>query len=153
MKKNLKMSLLMGLTMSLVLSLVGNLSSGRFTFSNYLKSFAISFVISFVIGRFVPMAKISASLLRKFHLQPGTLKARLVSALVSALLYTPLMTFAMVFLAYRQATAHGAQIPFLPMLFRSECISILVSFILSFLVMPLYTKLIFKNGVSSKAPV
>ena len=144
-KDKLKMSLLMGFTMSLVLSLVGNLSSGRFTIPGCLKSFAVSFVISFLIGHFIPIAKISASLMRKLELKPGTLQARLVSAGVSALLYTPFMTFAMVFLAHRQLTAQGIHIPFLPMLFRSECISILVSYALSFLITPLYTKLIFKK--------
>ena len=51
----------------------------------------------------------------------------------------------MVFLAYRQVVSHGASIPFLPMLLRSEMISLFVSYILSFLITPVYAGLFFKD--------
>lgn len=144
-KQSLKMSLAMSVTMSFFLSLIGNLSSGRSSFPGFFKSFAISLVISLAIGLLVPMKKIADSLLQKFSLQPGSLKARVLQSLVSALCYTPFMTLAMVFLAHRQITARGIQVPFLPMLLRSECISMIASFLVSFIITPVYSKLFFKD--------
>ena len=144
-KAGMKMSLLMEGTMSFVLSLIGMLSAGKFTPAGFLKSFLISFAISLVLGMLVPMKKISDGLIKKFSLKPGTLKARLLEALVSDVVYSPVMTFIMVYMAYSQATAHGAKIPFGPMLLKSECISFVAAFILSFILTPLYTRLVFKK--------
>ena len=135
----------MGGTMSFVLSLIGMLSAARFTVPGFLKSFLISFSISVVLGMLVPIKKISDSLMKKSNLKPGTLKARLLEALVADVAYSPVMTFIMVYMAYRQASAHGAKIAFGPMLLKSECISFLAAFILSFVITPLYTKLVFKK--------
>lgn len=140
------MSLMIGGTISFVNSLVGTLSSGRFTFGGFLLSFLISFLIGFGLGLLIPIKKIGDTLIRKNGLQPGTRKARLLEALVSDLVYSPIMTFVMVYLAYSQATSHGAKIPFGPMLLKSECISFVAAFILSFLLTPFYTKLIFKKS-------
>ena len=144
-RAEIKMSLLMGGTMSFVLSLIGMLSAGRFTVPGFLKSFLISFAISVALGMLVPIKKISDSLMKKSNLKPGTLKARLLEALVADVAYSPVMTFIMVYMAYRQASAHGAKIAFGPMLLKSECISFLAAFILSFVITPLYTKLVFKK--------
>ncbi len=141
----LKMNLLMGATMSFALSLIGLLSSGNFTVPGFAKNFLISFALSFLLGSLIPMRKITDALLKKRELSPFSLPARALSALISALAYSPAMTLLMVFLAYRQAVSHGATIPFLPMLLRSELISLVASFLLSFLITPLYTKLIFKD--------
>ena len=138
-----KMSLLMGITMSFVLSLIGNLSSGMFTVPGFLKSFCISFLISLIIGFIIPIKKISDVLCEKAGARPGTLKARIIAAAVSAIGYTPFMTFFMVCLAHSSAAAHGAKIPFWPMLLRSECISIAANFVLSFLITPVYSRLVF----------
>ncbi len=146
----IRMSLLMGVTMSFVLSLIGNLSSGMFTFTGFLKSFCISFLISLIISFFIPMKKIGDTLCEKVNARPGTFRARIITAAVSAIGYTPFMTFVMVYLAHASATAHGAKIPFLPMLLRSECISILAAFVLSFLITPLYAKLIFGDRKPSR---
>lgn len=143
--KGRKMSLLMGVTMSFVLSLIGNLSSGRFTLKGFLTSFLISFVIGLVLGSIVPMKRISDSLLKKTGCRPGSVKARLLESLVPSLVFSPIMTFIMVYIAYSQATAHGAQLNFLPMLLRSEIISIVCAYILSFIITPVYMKMIFKD--------
>jgi len=137
------MSFAMSVTMSFVLSLIGNLSSGRFTVPVFIRSFLISLVIGLVLGFFVPIRKISDYLLEKTNTPPGTLKGRCIASVVSALVYTPLMTFVMVYMAYSQAVAHGAKLDFGKMLLRSECISILASFILSFVITPVYSRLIF----------
>ncbi|MBQ2582311.1 MAG: hypothetical protein II577_00225 [Erysipelotrichaceae bacterium] len=140
------MGILMGGTISFVNSLIGTLSSGRFTVGGFLNSFLISFVISQILGLIIPIKKISDSLIKKLDLQPGTLKARIVDALVTDLVYSPLMTFIMVYMAWSQATAHGAKIPFGPMLLRSECISFVAAFFLSLFLSPVYLKLLMKNN-------
>ncbi len=142
-KAGLKMSLLMGLMMSFSLSLIGLLSAGRFTLSGFLVNFLTSFVISFLLGMILPVRKIAMKAAGAFP--PGSLKSRAVEALVSDLLYTPLMTFVMVYISYRQAVSHGAKIPFGPMLLKSELISIFFAFFLIFFLSPVLMKIAFKR--------
>ena len=150
-KAGREMSLLMGLSMSCILTLIGLLSAGKFTVPGFLMSFLISFVVSVIIGMIIPMKNISDGLLKKFNLKAGTLKARVLEALVSDVLYSPLMTFVMVYLAYRQAVAHGARISFGPMLLKSEIISFIAAFVLSFVLTPVFMKFVMKkNGAKLK---
>ncbi len=144
-KAALKMSLMMGFSMSFILTLAGVSGSGSFTIPLFLKCFATSFAVSFLLGLLVPMKKIGISLMKKLDLRPGTLKARLLDALVFDLGYSPLMTFVMVWLAHRRATAHGARIPFGPMLLRSELTSFVLAFVLSFILTPVCEKIAFRN--------
>ncbi|MBQ4485480.1 MAG: hypothetical protein II936_00545 [Oscillospiraceae bacterium] len=100
MKGNIKkisilMGLLMGLSMSLCMSLCGTLLSGHFTVQSWLISFAVSFVISIIIGFIVPMKPLSDKVCQKFGAAPETAKAKIISALVSDIVYTPIMTFIM----------------------------------------------------------
>ncbi|MBQ1521907.1 MAG: hypothetical protein IIZ74_04020 [Erysipelotrichaceae bacterium] len=141
-----EMSLLMGLSMSFILTIVGMLTAKRFTIPGFLKSFLISFVISVIIGLIIPMKKVSDVVQRKFEAKPGTLKARILDALVSDVLYSPLMTLIMVYLAYREATSHGARIPFGSMLLKSEIISFITAFILSFILTPVFMKIVMKRN-------
>ena len=141
----MKISLLMGLTMSFCLSLIGMLSSGQFTVPGFLKSFAISFVISTVLGLLLPIKKISTSLCKKHGLAPGSVKGRIVDALITDLLYSPIMTLIMVYMAWKQATSHGARIPFGGMLLKAEIISFVAAFILGYAVAPVYESLIMKE--------
>ena len=148
-KVGLQMSLLMGLSMSFFLSLIGTLSSGSFTIGNFLSGFAISAAVGLLITFLVPARKISASVHQKAGRDPKSLSARLTDAVISALLYSPLMTFIMISIAYRRATSHGAVIPFAPMLIRGEIISLIAAFILGFLLPPVLLKLVMKlNGIS-----
>lgn len=91
------------------------------------------------------MKKLSDYLIAKAKLDPRGLKARVVSSLVSALVFSPLVTFAMVYLAYTGAKAQGVELEFGKMLMRSEIISIISAFILSFIITPVYAKMIFKE--------
>ena len=141
----MKMSLMMGTTMSFCLSLVGNLASGKFTLPGFLLSFLVSLIISLLIGFLVPMGKVTASLDARLGLQRGKLSTRCFEALVSDLIYSPIITLVMVFMAWRRATAQGAQIPFLPMFLRSLIISLAVGFVLAFLLTPLYMKIAMKG--------
>ena len=92
------------------------------------------------------MKKVSDGVLRKCDAKPGTLKARILEALVSDVLYSPLMTLVMVYLAYREAASHGARIPFGPMLLKSEIISFITAFILSFILTPVFMKIVMKRN-------
>lgn len=138
----IKMSILMGITLSFSLSLTGNLSSGRFSIPAFLSGFVISLIISLVIGFLVPMGKLGASFCRKLGLNSGTLGARLFESLISDIVYTPLITFIMVTMAYKSAVSHGAKLSYLPMLGKSLIISLVVGYILIFIFMPLYLKLL-----------
>ena len=141
-----EMSLLMGLSMSCILTMVGMLTAKRFTVPGFIKSFLISFVISMIIGIIIPMKKVSDGVLRKCDAKPGTMKARILEALVSDILYSPLMTLVMVYMAYLEATSHGARIPFGPMLLKSEIISFITAFILSFILTPVFMKTVMKRS-------
>ena len=91
------MSLLMGVTMSFCLSLTGNLTSGEgFQLMPFLISFAVSTVISILIGIIVPMRKLEGGAVSALKLKEHSLPAKLVSALVSDLIYTPVITLAMI---------------------------------------------------------
>ena len=142
----LKMSVLMGAAMSTVLSLVGMLSSGKFTLKGYL----LNVLISFLLGLIVPIRKLSDQLTGRLNLPPGSVKARLAEALVSDAVYTPLMTTVMVYLAYRQAVAHGARISFLLMWLPSMGISLLVAFVLAYVLSPLMMKIAFRGRRGSQ---
>ena len=140
-----RMGLLMGLSVSFLLSLVGTLSSGAFTIPSFLISFLISFCISTIITKIIPIRKVTSSLTEKLKQKPGILKYRLVETLISDLLMSPLMTFVMVCIAFRQATAHGARISFWPMLLRSEIISFIAAYLALWFLTPLLLKMVLKN--------
>ena len=137
-----KMSILMGVTLSFFLSLVGNLSSGRFTVMGFVISFVASTVISLIIGFVVPMKKVGEGVCNGLRLRPRSLAAHCAESLVSDLIYTPFITLVMVALAWKMATAHGAQIPFVPMFLHALAVSMIVGFVLIFIFMPLYMRMV-----------
>ena len=148
------MSVCMALTLSLCLSIVGNLvgmiQSGRFDVIGFLIGFVVSMIISLIIGFIVPMGRIHGSLMKKFG--PGIFE-RYVESMISDLIYTPVMTFIMVLIAYFMAKSHGAEPPFLGMFLPSLGICIVVGYILIFIFQPLYMKLLMKKyGVNPDGP-
>lgn len=148
-KIGFQISILMAFVISLCLSFVGTFCSGQFRLPSCLMSFGISFLISLVIGFIVPMRKVHAALEQKCGLVPGDLKTRLAEAAVSDLIYTPIMTFAMTFAAYKNAVAHGAKMPYLPMFGKSLIISLLAAFCVIYLVTPVIFRFVMKqNGIS-----
>ena len=157
-KINLEMNLLMSITMSLCLSLAGTLSSGHFAFVEWLISFAVSFVVSFIIGLLIPMKKIQDFVLYNHNLKRGGLCAHLVGALVSDLVYTPIMTLIMVFIAWTNARKHlppDARLPFLPMFLKSLLVCFVVGYIVILIVTPIYLKILTKHnglGKPSNSP-
>ena len=147
-KMGLLMSLFMGVTLSLCLSLTGLLSAGQFTVPALLVNFLISFVISMVIGFLVPMKKVGDSAVRGAKLRPGSWGARFLESLISDLIYTPIITIAMVTIAYFNVMSHIPEDvqgpPYVPMLLKSLLISMVVGYVLIFIFMPLFMKLSMK---------
>lgn len=144
------MAILMSLTMSLFLSFVGTFTSGNFTLPGFLLSFLVSTVISLLVGLVIPIRPLSDKIAEKCRLQPKTFGRRCMDALVSDLIYTPILTLLMIGLAYFMAAKHGAPIPvpFILMFLKGFGISLVVGFILAYIFMPLYLNmLIRKYGV------
>ena len=134
-------SIKMAVTMSFFLSLVGNLTSGHFSLVGFLTSFLISLVISILIGLLVPIGKLGGAACRAAKLKQGSLGARLMESLVSDLIFTPIMTLIMVFLAYNAVMKQSggmAQISFGGMFFSSLIICFIVGYVLIFIVQPLF---------------
>lgn len=140
-----KMSLYMGVTLSFILSLVGTLSSGHFTIPGWLISFVCSTIIALIIGFVVPMGKISRDLTEKLNLDPESVPAKLLKALVSDLIYTPLITLAMVYMAYRQASAHGAPVNFWGMFLPSLLLSLVVAYFCIYFIEPIFLKKVMRD--------
>ncbi len=135
------MNLLMGISLSFCMSLLGNLLSGAFTVPGFLMSFAISALISLCIGFIIPIGKIGANAALFFKLKPYSIPGRLLEAFISNLIYTPLMTLIMVALAHRNATSHGANIPFVPMYVHSLIPCLILGYVIVFLFTPVYLKI------------
>ena len=145
-----KMSLIMGVTLSFMLSLTGTLSSGHFTLPGFLLSFAVSTLLALVIGFLLPMHRVNAWLTKTFRLQPGDLKTRVIRTLVSDLIYTPVITFVMVLIAWRNAVTHGAKPAFGQMYFSSLLLSLAVAFVLVYFLKPVFIKIAAGNTGTDK---
>ncbi|MBR5722647.1 MAG: hypothetical protein IKX57_03390 [Oscillospiraceae bacterium] len=147
-KIGLQMSVLMGITLSFFLALTGNLRSGHFTLPAFLISFLLSTVISLLIGLFVPMPKLEGAVCEKLQAEPRSMKGNAVTALVSDLIYTPVITLVMTLLGYRQAVQHGASVSFGGMFLVSLLVSLVLGYVLIFVLKPLFLKLVLKaNGM------
>ncbi len=149
-KMSVQMSLLMATTLSFFLSMTGLLTAGKFTVPAFIISFLESFVISMIIGFFIPMKKVGDAAVAKAGLTPHSLKARLLETLLSDIIYTPFMTFVMVFMAHKQASKEGNPPPFLIMFGKSLIISLIVAYVIIFIVNPIFLKFLMKkNGIGA----
>ncbi len=159
-KIGFKIAFIMALLMSFSLSLTGNLMAEHppempmiASVIGFLECFALSFVISFAIGLIVPIPKVNAALARKFHLQPRTPKAHFIESLASNLIYTPLITTAMVTFVYFVLMPVGHKPPFLPMFIHSQVICFIVAQVLIMLFVPIIMKLVLPKGVAGQRPM
>ena len=157
-KIGMQMSLLMGATMSLGLSIVGNITGGGqrpvpAIIIGIVISFIASFIISIIIGLIVPMKKVGDSVCAKAKTSSNTFKGKALSALASDVIYTPIITLAMVALARVQASKNDPAAlehmpPFIIMFLSSLVICFIVGWVLIFIFQPLYMKMILKkNGI------
>ncbi|SEP77573.1 hypothetical protein SAMN04487977_101383 [Treponema bryantii] len=140
-KIGIRMMLLMGITLSFFLSLTGLLLSGHFTWKGLLINWLISFVISCIIGRIYPMHKISVFLDKKFGLKHGKLSTHLVESFLSDCAYTPIITFVMVFIAWKQAVAQGASISLGAMFGASLLVSLVAGYVLIVIFIPIFIRI------------
>ena len=143
MEKKIKsqMSIMMGITLSLFLSFIGTFSSGNFTPVEFLKSFLESLAISLVIGCFVPMKLLEDKACEKARITGKPFACRALGSLISDLIYTPVtINFVKIPAEHRP--------PYVIMLGKSMLISLVVAYLLIFLVGDPFMKLILKkNGV------
>lgn len=150
------MSIRMGIAMSFWLSLIGTLTSGHFTPVGFLVSFLVSSVISLIIGFVLPVGKITGGTCEKMGLQRGSIKYRFMESFISDLLYTPVLTLVMVFLAYQavmKQSGGAAKLNFAGMFFPSLGICFVAGFVLIFLIQPIFMKSVFKKyGVPGFGP-
>ena len=143
-----KMSIVMGILMSFCLSLTGTLTSGHFTPVGFLISFVISTIISLLIGFILPVGKIGGDVCGKMGLKRGSIGFRLMETFILDLLYTPVITLALVFLAYKMATRDpeaAAHLSFLPIFLSSLLICFVVAYILIFIIQPIILKQFLKK--------
>ncbi len=138
------MNIFMGVTISFFLSLIGNITSGHFTFSGFLISFVVSTILSFVIGFIVPIKKVSDNACQKVGVDEKSLAGRGLSALISDIVYTPIITFAMILVSYINASAHGGNMPFVPALAKGMIISLLASYVIIFIITPIILNFVLK---------
>lgn len=140
-----KMSMLMGITMSFCMSLIGNITSGHFTPVGFISSFIISTIICLIIGFFVPIGSIGSAASRKAGLEKGSNGARCLESLIADLIFTPIMTAAMITFAYTMSKKHGEPMKFVPAFISSLGIGLVVGFLLAFLLTPVYLKIALKG--------
>ena len=151
-------NLLMGLTMSLGLSIVGNLTGGGgrplpAIIIGIVVSFIVSFIISMIIGTIVPMKVVGDKVCAKAKTSNSSFKGKALTSIVSDLIYTPIITLAMIFLARFMAGKNDPSAvehmpPFIVMFLSSLVICLVVGWVLIFIFQPLYMKMVLKkNGV------
>ena len=145
-----KMSLCMGIMMSLCLSAIGLLSANAFTPYAFLLNFAISFVIVSIVSRFFDAGMISMKVLRKKGIDPKSFKGRVLQALISDLIYSPIMTFVMVTIAYAMAARNGIKIPYILMLLKGMAVSFVAAFFLCLIFTPIFEKILMKKAMSEQ---
>lgn len=146
----LRMTAAMGITLSFFLSLVGTVmrvlatSQSDGFFMRWLIGFMLSLLISLVIGILIPMGKISDAIDRRMAWK-HRMAAGFLKCLVSDLIYTPFITFFMVFFSYRIARSAGARVEFLPMFLPSFAACFLIGYLLILIFTPLYLKIFTRN--------
>ena len=154
-KIGLIMNILMGVSLSFALSLCGLLFSGHFETKAWLVSFALSTIVSLLIGFCIPVHKIGCALCEKMGLKERTMPFHCVDSLVSDIFYTPIITLLMVGYAFlgakkgiEMALANGApaaslpQLHFMPMFGHSLLISMIIGYVLIWILQPLYLKIL-----------
>ena len=151
-KIKMSMSIMMGVTLSLCLSFVGTFTSGSFTPAAFLVSFLESLAISLVIGCFVPMKPLEDKVCEKAGITGKPLACRALGSLISDLIYTPIITICMVTINFvKIPVAHRP--PYVLMLGKSMLISLVVAYLLIFLVGDPFMKLILKKyGIAGRPP-
>lgn len=152
-KIGLQMNLCMSITLSIALTLLGQLLSGHFSVTGTLISLVLSLAASFLIGIVIPMPKLRTAACRKCGVDTFSPKGNALSAAISDVIYTPVITLCNIILAHSNAVQHGASVPFLRMFIPSLLLSLAAAYVLILLLTPLFLKIILKNaGVDAPDP-
>lgn len=139
-KINRYMSLMMGGVLSVALTIFGNLTSGHFVMPGSLISIAIGIVLSFgisqLISTFINIKTTTDKVISKFNIK-GEMPTKLMSTLVSDLIFTPIITVCLVSFSIGMANAHSpVVIPLLPAIIKSLILSLIVAYIIIFFIQP-----------------
>lgn len=139
---------LMGLAVSLVLSIVGPVISGHFKIVSVLVSFLCSSIISVVIGLFIPIRRMSVWSCSKIGISPDKLPGMIISALIGDICFTPLISFLMVYMNYKRAKSMDPSV----VLGRMYCGNLIVSFVVAFLIILIFTPLFIRLAIGIVKP-
>ena len=145
-----KLSLCMGIMMSFCLSAIGLFSANAFTPLSLLLNFAISFTVISIVSRFFNAERIAVGVLERNSIDPGSIKGRMIQALIVDLIYSPIMTFAMVTIAYVSASKNGNDMPYIPMLLKGLAVSFVAAFFLCLIFVPIFEKILNRKAVEEK---
>ncbi|SDB68978.1 hypothetical protein [Butyrivibrio sp. INlla16] len=103
-----------------------------------------------IIGFVIPIGKVTGGLCAKWGLERGKIGTRVVESLISDVIYTPVITFAMVAFAYnmaiRQSEGMAQMPPFVIMFLKSLFICFVVGFFLIFIIQPILLKQLIKKN-------
>ena len=133
-------SIFMGLSISLVMSILGPLRSGHITVPAVLVSFLCSSIISILISVLIPIKKITDGACNGMHLSPEGIPGKLISAFISDLLFTPLISFLMIFMNYKRARMVDPNLSFGRMFFGNFIISFIAAYFIILVFLPLFIK-------------
>jgi hypothetical protein len=143
-----EMSIRMAIIMSFFLSMTGTLISGNFSIPRIIVNFLISTVISLLIGFLIPMGRLTVSLCAALKLRRGSLAEKLLTAFITDLFYTPVMTAIMVYIGYKVAMIQSggmAQLNYFEMLIPSLIICLCLGFAIIIVFQPPFMKQLLKK--------
>lgn len=154
----MKMSIYMGITLSLFLTITGvcvgmlrQVIAGTIPpqamIVSLISGYIISFIISIILGALIPIGRITQNATK--NMKPGIGK-RCVETLISDLIYTPVISAAMVAFAYITNRSKGiAGPPYIIMLIPSLIICFIAGYILIYIFQPIFMKKIMsREGIA-----
>ena len=146
-KVDRSMSICMAITFSFFVTLLGTLvmmvRSGRFDSAGFAICFVANVVLGLIIGYAVPIGKMHFWFEKKFG--AGDILGRYVESMVADLIYAPIMSLLIVCLSCFVMRAGSLSPPFWETFFPLLGISFVLGFILAFIFIPFYIKLLIKK--------
>ena len=133
-----------GVSLSLVLSILGPIASGHFHIVAFLVSFLCSSVLSIIIGLFIPVKGIADTVCKKAGADLKKIGGRLLWSLMANLLFTPIISFFMVLMAYVRNSHLDSSISFHVMFVKNLLVSLPVGLIVVVIAMPFLHKMAYK---------
>ena len=135
------MSLFVGVVLGFFLPLIGMLRSAHFSIQGFAMGFFMSFLVSVILGFVIPARRVNLSINRKFKLRYNSIGTLFINALVTDVLYVPIITAFVATLSYRKSIAMGAMINYPEMLIKAIAVSLVIGYMLVFITFPYFLKL------------